>query len=66
MKLSQRASGLQIQTVGSMPGWLQFTKEHNSLKIVDRVMVLNLYLTSANALYLYQVSTKHLEGFHSY
>ena len=29
-------------------------------------MVLNLYISSDDALYLYQVSRKYLKGFHSY
>ena len=36
MKVSQ----LQTQTVGSMLGWSQFMKGHNSVKTVDGVMVL--------------------------
>ena len=38
MKVSQRVSELQTQTVGSTLGWRQFTKGHNSVKTVDRVM----------------------------
>ena len=44
----------------------KFTKGHNSLKTVDGVKVLTLYITSDGALYLYQVSRKYLDGFHSY
>ena len=40
MKVSQRVSELQTQTVGSMLGWLQFTKGHNSVRTVDGVMVI--------------------------
>ena len=40
MKVCQRVSELQTQTVGSKLGWSQFTKEHNSVKTVDGVMVL--------------------------
>ena len=43
MKVSQRISELQTQTVGTTPGWSQFTKGHNSVKTVDGVMVLYLY-----------------------
>ena len=42
MKVSQRVSVIQTQTVGSTLGWTQFTKGHNSVKTVDGVMVLNL------------------------
>ena len=38
MKVSQRVSELQTQTVGSTLGWQQFTKRHKSVKTVDRVM----------------------------
>ena len=55
MKISQRVSELlQTQTVGSTLGWSKFTKEHNSVKTVDGVMLLNLCILSDNALYLYQ------------
>ena len=33
MKLSERVSELQTQTVGLMLGWLKFTKGHNSIKM---------------------------------
>ena len=42
VKLSQRVSQLQTGTVWSMLGWLQFTKGHKFIKLVDGVMVLNL------------------------
>ena len=66
MKISQRVSELQTQTVGSTLGWSQFTKGHNSKKIVDGVF--NLCTLSDDALYryLYQVSRKYLTGFQSY
>ena len=38
MKVSQRVCELETQTVGSMLG--QFIKGHNSVKTVNRVMVL--------------------------
>ena len=64
MKISQRVSELQIQTVGLALGWSKFTKGHNSVKTVDGVMVLNLCTSSDDALYLYQVSTKNIsQGF---
>ena len=50
MKVSQRVSEFQTQTEG-----LQFTKGHNSVKTVDRVMELNLCILFDDALYLYQV-----------
>ena len=59
----QRVSELEIQTVGSALGWLQFTKGHNSIKTVNGVMVLNLCISSDDTLYLYQVSRKYLKGF---
>ena len=47
MKVSQRISELQTQTVGSTLGWSQFRKGHNSIKkTVDGVMVLNLCILS--------------------
>ena len=55
MQVSQRISEIQTQTVGSMLGWSQFTKGHNSVKTVDGAMVLYLYTSSDDALYLYQV-----------
>ena len=48
MKISQRVSELQTQTVGS-----KFTKGHNSIKTVDGVMVLNHCRSSDDALYMY-------------
>ena len=35
MKISQRVSELQTQTVGLMLGWSKFTKGQNSVKTVD-------------------------------
>ena len=66
MKVSQKVSELQNQTLGSMIGWSHFTKGHISLKTVDGVMVLNLYTMSDSAFYLYHVSRKYLKAFHSY
>ena len=66
MKVSQRVSELQAQKVGSTLGRTQFTKGHNSLKIVDGVMLLNFCTSLNNALYLYQVSRKYPKGFKSY
>ena len=40
-------------------------KGHNSIIIVDGVIVLNRYGMSDDALYLYQVSIKYLTGFQS-
>ena len=45
---------------------LKFTKGHNSIKNVDRVMVLDLCSSSGDALYLYQIWLEYLEGFQSY
>ena len=66
MKVSQRVSELETQTVGLMLGWSQFTKEHNSVKTVNGVIILNLCTSYDDALYLYQVSRKYLKGFQSY
>ena len=49
MKVSQRVSELQTQTIGLLLGWLQLTKEHNSVKSLDGVMVLNLCTFSDDA-----------------
>ena len=54
MKVSQRVSELETQTVGLTLGWSQFTKGHNSVKTVNGVTVLKLCtsglekLTNAN------------------
>ena len=66
VKVSQRVSELQTQTVGLTLGWSQFTKGHNSVKTVDGVMVLNFCILSNDAFYLYQVSRKYLKGLQSY
>ena len=47
-------------------GWSQFTMGHNSVKTVDGVMVHNLPILSDDALYLYRVLRKYLQGFQSY
>ena len=39
---------------------------HNCVKTADGIMVLNLCISSDDALYLYQVSRKYLKGFQSY
>ena len=66
MKVSQRVSELQTRTVVLTLGWSQFTKGHNSVKMVDGIMVLNLCISTDDAVYLYQVSRKYLKGFQSY
>ena len=66
MKVSQRASELETQIVGLRLVWSQFTKGYNSVKTVNGVMVLNLCISSDDALYLYQVSRKYLKGFQNY
>ena len=53
MKVSQRVSELQTQTVGLTQGWSQFTKGHNSLKTVDGVM----YLISVHCLMMLDICT---------
>ena len=55
LKVSQRVLELQTPTVGSTLGWSQFTNRHNSINAVDRVTILNLFTTSDDVLYLYQV-----------
>ena len=60
MKVSQRVSELETQTVGLTLGWSQFIKGHNSIIAVNVVMVLNLCTSSDDTLYLYQVSRKYL------
>ena len=44
---------------------LKFTKGHNSIKNVGRVMVLDLCSSSNDTLYLYKVSLNYLKGFQS-
>ena len=45
---------------------LRFSKEHNSIKNVGGVTVLNLCSSSDHALHLNQVSQKYLNGFQKY
>ena len=64
MKVFQRVSELESQTIGPTLGWSIFTKGPNSLKTVDGVMVLHLCTSSDDALYLYKVSRKYIsKGF---
>ena len=65
-KVTQWVSEIETRTRGSTLGWSKFTKGHNSAKSLDGVMVFNLYTSSDDALYLYQVSRKYLKGFYSY
>ena len=44
----------------------KFSREHNSVKNVDGVTVLNLCISFDDDLYLYQVSRKYLKRFQSY
>ena len=53
MKVSQRVSVLHTPIIGSTLGWSEFTKGYNSVKSVDRVMVLNVSTLSDDALYNY-------------
>ena len=66
MKISQRVSELQTQTVELTLGWSKFTKGHNCVKTVDGVMMFKLCILSDDDLYLHQVSRKYLIGFQSY
>ena len=52
MKISQKVSKLLS---GHLISKLKFSKGHNSLKNVGRIIVLNLCTLSGDALYLYQV-----------
>ena len=45
---------------------LTFTKGHNSIKNVGRVMVLDVCSSSNDILYLYKVSLNYLKGFQRY
>ena len=58
MKVSQRVSELETQKVGSMLGWSQFTKGHNSAKTVNGAMV----LSSAHLLMMLYICTKFQEN----
>ena len=58
MKVSQRVSELQTQTVGSALGWSQFTKGHNSINLK---MVL-WYSISAHRLMMLYICTKFQEN----
>ena len=69
IKVSQRVSDLETQTVGSTLGLSQVTKGHNFVKTVNGfkvIFVLNLCISSDYALYLYHVSRKNLKAFQSY
>ena len=58
MKVSQRVSESQTQTVGSTLGWSQFTKGHNSTKTVDGVIILN----SIHRLVMFDICTRFQEN----
>ena len=45
---------------------LKFTKGHNSIKNLGRVVVLDLCSSSNDTLYWYKVSLNYLKGFQSY
>ena len=66
MKIPQRVSELQTQTVMSTLGCSKFTKRHNSVKTVYGSMVRNICISSDDALHLYQISRKYLTGFQNY
>ena len=66
MKVSKRVLELETGTVGSMLGCSQFTKGHNYIKSIGRVMIFILFTSSDDVLYLYQVSRKYLEWSQSY
>ena len=70
MKLSQRVSELETQTVGSTLGRVGGSRNLQSgiiaVKTVNGDMVLNLCTPSDDALYLYHVSRKYLKGLQSY
>ena len=69
IKVSQRVSDLETQTVGSTLGLSQVTKGHTFVKTVNGfkvIFVLNLCISSDYASYLYHVSRKNLKGFQSY
>ena len=58
MKVSQRVSELHTQTVGSMLGWWQFMKGHNSVKTVGKLW----YFTSVHHLMMLNICTKFQEN----
>ena len=52
MKVAQRVSELETQPAGLTLVWSEFTKGHNNtVKTVNKVMVLNLCTSSDAALY---------------
>ena len=53
-EVSQRVSELETQSIGSMLGWSQFTKGHNSVKTVMELW----YLISAHHLMMLYMCTK--------
>ena len=63
MKVSQRASELETQTVGLTLGWSQFTKGYNSVKTVNGVMALNLCISSDDALFCTKFQENISKGF---
>ena len=70
MKLSQRVSELETQTVrstlGRDGGGRNLQSGIIAVKTVNEGMVLNLCTSSDDALYLYQVSRKYLKGLQNY
>ena len=54
MKVSQRVSELQTQTVESTLGWSQFMKRHNSVKLQMEFW----YLISLHRLVMLNICTK--------
>ena len=62
MKISPKVSKLLADTISK----LKFSKGHNSQTNVGPVIVLNLCTSSDDALYLYQISWKYLQGFQSF
>ena len=60
MKVSQRVSESQTQTVGSTLRWSQFIKGHKSVKSVDGIMV--SYLISAHLRMMLYICNKFQEN----
>ena len=58
MQVSQGISELQTQTVGSTLGWSQFTKGHNSVKMLMEL----LYLISTHRLMMFYMCIKFQEN----
>ena len=60
---------ISLRLLELLRGWVLYTeifKDHNSVKRVDGVMILDLFTYSDSVSYVYQVLSKYLIWFQSY